>query len=423
MPSKPRQDDEPIRKKRVNDDEPIRSKRVNVSRYATRPPQELELVTLGIIGLLGFVVILPNCIFPLLAVFSFAVGLGLIFFGFLKACLAASRDGNHIEFDYLAGIGPLRWVLAVGFFGMYLMGYLALWIYAQVASACNKPKAVLPWFAVEAYGVMVIVFGFGTGLIGERLWHLGSARPTGPIVSKPDPAQNGKDLSKDNNNPPADRRGPIINPPVDRGGPKIDPPTAVVPPVVTGDKDLDKKLADVAGADDFKMRQAASALAEMMPNEHRTIVARKLNERIRTVGEFNRGPFIRALGVWATSEEIPTLIELLDDKSVNTRNQVLQVLGKLRDERSVKPIVRCFTDIQTRWHGERAIKDLGSMAEKEVLALLKQPDKGLWVPAINLLAEIGTEESVPILQTGLNDISVRSACQNALMAIGMRVKK
>ena len=172
MPSKSRPDDEPSRKKRVNDEEPSRKKRVNVSRKATTSSEQFELVTLGIAVGLGFFAILPNCIFPPAFFFSFLVGMGLSIFGFVKGCLVAGRYGNYVDFDYLSGLGPLRWLVAIFFFGLYLMGYLALWTFAQVTCAINRPKAILPWFGIQAYGFLVIVLGMVTGAIGDRLWHL-----------------------------------------------------------------------------------------------------------------------------------------------------------------------------------------------------------------------------------------------------------
>jgi HEAT repeat protein len=100
---------------------------------------------------------------------------------------------------------------------------------------------------------------------------------------------------------------------------------------------------------------------------------------------------------------------MLSDRDINTRNETLEVIGKLRDERTVKPVVRCFVEFQTTWHGERALKDLGPIAEKEVLALLNQPDKGLWVPAIRVLKEIGTQKSIPTLEAAARgEISLQS---------------
>src|SRR5262249_23756377 len=140
---------------------------------------------------------------------------------------------------------------------------------------------------------------------------------------------------------------------------------------------------------------AAERLARMKPDQHQSVVARKLADDIRTAPVVHRTLLIRALGVWATTKEIPVLIQLLSDDDINTRNEVLQVIGKLRDERTVRPVIRCLLELPTQFHADQALKAMGPMAEKEVLALLDQPNKGGWGPAVGILKEIGTPQSIP----------------------------
>jgi HEAT repeat protein len=120
---------------------------------------------------------------------------------------------------------------------------------------------------------------------------------------------------------------------------------------------------------------------------------------------------------------VPALIQLLDGPEIHIRNVTLDALGKLRDERAVKPVVRCFKELNTRWHSEQALKALGPMAEREVLALLEQPDRDLWVPAIYVLAEIGTEQSMPALREASKQFEMKGVAEGAMIAIQKRMRK
>jgi S1-C subfamily serine protease len=205
------------------------------------------------------------------------------------------------------------------------------------------------------------------------------------------------------------------------------PPGPAAPPraaaATTGDPAMDRLLLDLEAVDGAIRKAATDRLIGMKPNQHRAVVARKLAEQLPVVEPFDREPLIRALGVWATAAEVPTLIQLLDSPETHIRNVTLDALGKLRDERAVKPVVRCFKEFNTRWHAEQALKALGPLAETEVLELLGQPERDLWVPAIYVLAEIGTEQSLPTLREASKQFEMKGVAEGAMIAIQKRMRK
>jgi hypothetical protein len=204
------------------------------------------------------------------------------------------------------------------------------------------------------------------------------------------------------------------------------PPAPAAPPhaaAKTGDPGMDRLLFDLEAVDGAIRKAATDRLIGMKPNQHRAVVAKRLAEQLPVVEPFDREPLIRALGVWATAAEVPTLIQLLDSPEIHIRNVTLDALGKLRDGRAVKPVVRCFKALNTRWHSEQALKALGHMAEREVLALLEQPDQDLWVPAIYVLAEIGTEQSLPALREANKQFEMKGVAEGAMTAIQKRMRK
>jgi hypothetical protein len=346
----------------------------------------------------------PILISPFLFFATLLVVVAVSIFAFVKGCLVASRYGNYVAFDYLNFLGPFRWFIAVGFFGLYISGYLLLWTVAQLGCATERPKKLLPWFGVQFCCIAALVLGLVTAAVRDRIGR-NVPRPGPPIANQ------------GNVNPP-----PQTNQPV--GGKDGKPKGNATPaeaPKVTGDKALDRLLADLGGKDSPAVQKAAKRLAAMKPDKHRPVVAKKIGEVLLATEVYNRTEVIRALAVWATLEEIPVFVQLLSDKDINTRNEVLRVIGKFRDERTVRPVVGCFVEFTTRYHGEQALKDLGPIAEKEVLALLNNPDKNLWVPAIRILKEIGTEQSIPELQkASTGDITTQYPAKEAIKAIQAR---
>jgi len=74
---------------------------------------------------------------------------------------------------------------------------------------------------------------------------------------------------------------------------------------------------------------------------------------------------------------------------------------------------------------DMALRELGAMAEKDVLALLKERDVFLKKSAIQVLADIGTDASVPDLQQAAasGNIHLVEPARKALTAITDRKKQ
>jgi hypothetical protein len=205
---------------------------------------------------------------------------------------------------------------------------------------------------------------------------------------------------------------------------------AVAPPAVTNDPVLDKALADLDSTDRFVIARAAEKLAKMQPDQHRAVVAQKLAALANSSDGFvPRSEVLRALGVWAGTNEVPVLIKCLTDRDPFAFKEACKALGKLRDERAVTPLVRCFQDLFQRDAAGKALRDMGPMAEKEVLALLnvKGDFKGdfLHADVIRLLKDIGTQLSVPKLQAvaASNNAFTSNPAREALQAIAARGNK
>jgi HEAT repeat protein len=196
---------------------------------------------------------------------------------------------------------------------------------------------------------------------------------------------------------------------------------------LTGDPAIDAALADLKEANPHKRRAAADRLARMQPiEEHRAVVAGKLNELEPDPDVFTRRAIVGALGLWATPQEVPTLIKYLGDGDVFTRHEALKYLGKFRDERAVVPVVRCLQDVHCRGPAEKALREMGPVVEKELLVLVARKEEDVFArqAAVKILGEVGTQQSLTTLEAVVaeNNIFLTNDARAAISAIRSRGK-
>ena len=203
------------------------------------------------------------------------------------------------------------------------------------------------------------------------------------------------------------------------------PADNVPPPKAQNDVFFQKLRADLDDANVFTRRDALMRLATMQPNDQRAAVAAKLVPLTEIDDPHIRRPAVVALGVWGTAKEVPALLKALDHDDPFTRREALKVIGRFRDAQTLAPVIRCFRDFQTRADADKALRELGPMAEKDVLALLQERDVFLKKAAIQVLADIGAEASVPALQQAAasGNIFLVEPARQALTAIADRKKQ
>jgi hypothetical protein len=196
------------------------------------------------------------------------------------------------------------------------------------------------------------------------------------------------------------------------------------PIVVLGDADLDKTLSDLTTGEFGKVRSAAVRLAKAYPAEpRRGEVARALEPLATDRNVFLRQAGAQALAVWATSDNVPTLIALVNDQMPSCRAEAMKALGELKDKGGAQAVATRLTDAADRGRARQALEAMGPVAEKPVLALLANPDGQIRLEACGILKSIGTQESVAGLQNAVQldkDPRVRRAAQDALTALAGR---
>jgi HEAT repeat protein len=107
----------------------------------------------------------------------------------------------------------------------------------------------------------------------------------------------------------------------------------------------------------------------------------------------------QALVAWATTYNVPSLLKVLDVKEGNAWKPVMEVLGKLKDQRAAAPLVGQLNDALRRGPAASALRALGPMAQKQVIKYLHHKDVGVRMAVADLLRGYGTPESDLVGQT------------------------
>jgi serine/threonine protein kinase/HEAT repeat protein len=192
------------------------------------------------------------------------------------------------------------------------------------------------------------------------------------------------------------------------------------PRVPLSSADLEQLVRDLDSTDAFRRKQAAERLATAEPKENRDKVASALAAKLNDADHFTRQAVIKALGVWATSESVPALIQLLDHPDVFTRRSAIEALGQTKDSRAAGPLVKALADGLNRGYASQALQALGSKAEPALLDALKSPDHWVRVEACVLLKTVGTANAIPALQAAASDNQLRLQAQAALQNVSQR---
>jgi HEAT repeat protein len=226
-------------------------------------------------------------------------------------------------------------------------------------------------------------------------------------------------------NPEANANAPQGQAPQGRPAPRPVPP-------IGGDAYFQKVWADLHDDDYFTRKSAVERLADLKPNDQRAKVAPRLIELMDDPSPFIRKPAVRALGAWGSKDDVPALMRALAHQDVFTRQEVLKVIGRFKDARTLPPVLVNFREFSTRKEAAIALRQMGAMAETDVLAIVNERDQlqllSLKQSAIEVLADIGTEKSVPTLEKvaaseNIHHRGLVEAARKALAAIGERRKK
>jgi HEAT repeat protein len=119
------------------------------------------------------------------------------------------------------------------------------------------------------------------------------------------------------------------------------------------------------------------------------------------------------------SGQIDPLIDLLDQEEKNARRVAAQSLGAMNDERALKALIPALEDRDevVRTTAAESLKSAGSLAVAPLIDSLQRGDIHTWVPAVEILGELGDSRAAEPLILALNHKS-RALRAEAAKALG-----
>jgi hypothetical protein len=158
---------------------------------------------------------------------------------------------------------------------------------------------------------------------------------------------------------------------------------------------LDEAIRHLNEGHFFDVEKAVKALTAMPvdPRRRGDVVAALKGAIDNRQKHLPRNEMFDVLAKWATADDVPYLMNLLDDADGNVRVKSMYVLGKLKDPRAVDPLAQRLVDHGYRPIASQALKDIGPAAEKAVADFLGRPDPGLQIEACRILKVIGGKAS------------------------------
>jgi serine/threonine protein kinase len=191
------------------------------------------------------------------------------------------------------------------------------------------------------------------------------------------------------------------------------------------DDDIAQALDDLKSDNLFTRKGAAQKLKGMPVDAKRQSEVAKALENVfkKDTDHFTRIEACAAAGVWGNADTANELARIVTtDKDVFVRRAALDALGELKiiQQPQAQALAAGFIDFHTRQNATEAFKKIGSPAEKAVHPILTHSDLFTRRDACNLLKEIGTRESIPVLQAFLRrerELFPRQAAAEALQAL------
>src|SRR5262249_34609845 len=118
-------------------------------------------------------------------------------------------------------------------------------------------------------------------------------------------------------------------------------------------------------------------------------VARELEKLLNGRDKLVAGESIKALVVWATAEQVPSLLKALDSTNPFIRDDAVAALVRLKEPRAAEPAAKMLTSFHTRAKAAQALIEIGPPVEEEVRKYLMHSDQAVRAEATRILGKIG----------------------------------
>lgn len=173
---------------------------------------------------------------------------------------------------------------------------------------------------------------------------------------------------------------------------------------------VDEALQGVRSLDSTRRQTCAVWLANAAPEEgRRAEVVRALEPLLNDTAFWVRDPALQATLRWASRENVPMLLQTVDNPDRGVRHAAMLALGRLKEEQAIEPLAKRLPDHFDRGVAGQALEQMGKVAEKEVIKYLNHSDHGTREEAQRLLRvyKTGPDVILPVmlveLQAPAND--------------------
>jgi hypothetical protein len=204
-------------------------------------------------------------------------------------------------------------------------------------------------------------------------------------------------------------------------GATVNPSDPVEPPKSLSDHEIDDLLEQFTDRDRGVRWRALDKLKAAKPDKRREEVAAALAKAMFHEDPFTRQRAAGALRVWHVEANVPDLIKALDDKSA--QGAAVAVLGEYPQPRCAEALVKIYKWGMT--NAKSSLIKMGPAAEEPVLeSLLNHEEWTVRGDACAILAEIGTEKSLPALKKFYDERKHpdRQNANKAIEAIKARIR-
>jgi hypothetical protein len=171
---------------------------------------------------------------------------------------------------------------------------------------------------------------------------------------------------------------------------------------ISDERQLDQTLADVADSQISRSRAALHRLAQIRPDDaSRAKVSKALNTTLLDPSRGLSDESLNALRVWASGENIDTLVNMLgpyDKAGMGRSARVIEFLGALKDPRAASALAPGLDHGRERSLVSMAMKTIGPGVQDVVVPYLDFINPATRIEACRILGEIGTSKSLGALQ-------------------------
>lgn len=176
----------------------------------------------------------------------------------------------------------------------------------------------------------------------------------------------------------------------------------------------------------FERKEAIEALLRINPQDVSPELRKQIARSFKEIA-FERladDDAIHGLALWGGKYSVPLLIELLDRERTGAPDAVFDALAKYPTPESAEALAGKLGDFFSHDNAVRALRKMGSAAEPALLQAAPSRDPKVSVAAVQLLGDVGTEQSIELLRkaSSSRNVDVRDLAKASLKKIRERAK-